>query len=107
VDLILCRDCLVHLPLADAVNAVDNLRRSGSQYLLTTTFVNRDDNRDIPAAGGWRPLNLRRPPFNFPDPLLVLDERCTAGDGKYADKSLGLWLLASLPGPGSGADRSG
>ena len=37
--MILCRDCLVHLTFDDARAALQNLRRSGSKYLLTTTFT--------------------------------------------------------------------
>src|SRR5919108_4247955 len=37
-DVILSRDCLVHFSYADIRAAIDNFRRSGSKYLLTTTF---------------------------------------------------------------------
>jgi hypothetical protein len=36
------------------------------------------------------------PPFAFPAPLAVIDERCTHSGGIYRDKRLGLWELASL-----------
>src|ERR1035438_4746570 len=36
VDLVLCRDCLVHLSHRDAILALRNICRSGSNYLLTT-----------------------------------------------------------------------
>ena len=98
VDVILCRDCLVHLPFDDALAALRNFRRSGSTYLLATTFTGRTGNSDIPAAGGWRPLNLERAPFSLPAPLQLVNECCPVADGKYADKSLGLWLLSSIPG---------
>lgn len=37
-DLLLCRDCLVHLSFADIDRALANIRRSSIRYLLTTTF---------------------------------------------------------------------
>lgn len=37
-DAILCRDCLVHLSFANIERAVDNFRRSGARWLVTTTF---------------------------------------------------------------------
>src|SRR4029079_1649688 len=37
-DLILCRDCLGHLPFADIAAALANFRASGARYLLATTF---------------------------------------------------------------------
>jgi hypothetical protein len=101
-DLLLCRDCLVHLAFADIARALANLRRSSICYLLTTTFPDEPANRDI-ITGDWRPLNLERPPFSFPPPLELLCEGCTEGDGSFADKSLGLWRLTELPDPGLAA----
>ncbi|GAB3743953.1 class I SAM-dependent methyltransferase [Amycolatopsis oliviviridis] len=94
-DLVLCRDCLVHLSFADIERALRNLRRSGSRYLLTTTFTELGTNTDI-VTGDWRPLNLCREPFGFPEPLAVLVEGCTEEGGAYADKSLGLWEIATI-----------
>jgi glycosyltransferase involved in cell wall biosynthesis/SAM-dependent methyltransferase len=94
-DLVLCRDCLVHLPNRDIHRVLENFSRSGSSYLLTTTFPNRMRNDDI-AAGAWRPLNLELPPFNLPPPIRLINEECTEFDGAYKDKSLGLWDLRSL-----------
>ncbi len=95
VDLVLCRDCLVHLSFAQAQQALANIAASGARYLLTTTFTGRSENADIP-TGKWRALNLQRPPFNLPPPLELINERCTEKDGRYADKSLGLWPVADL-----------
>ena len=94
-DLIICRDALVHLSFADARAAIRNFRRSGARHLLATTFVKRSHNKDVP-TGEWRVLNLERPPFSFPAPLALIDERCTHSAGVYRDKHLGLWELASL-----------
>jgi hypothetical protein len=91
--LIFCRDCLVHLPLRDVARALENFRRSGAEYLLTTTFTTREVNPEI-ALGGWRPLNLRREPFDLPEPVREIDERCPPDRGDYADKRLALWSLA-------------
>ena len=95
-DLIICRDCLVHFSYRDIYQALNNLYRSGATYLLTTTFPEKS-NIDIP-TGGWRPINLNSPPFNFQTPLLVINENCTEGNGRYQDKSLGLWKLSLLEG---------
>jgi hypothetical protein len=94
-DVILCRDGLVHFSLADIHAALGCIKRSGSTYLLTTTFTGPRENEDIP-TGYWRPLNLERPPFNFPPPLRLIDEKCQRGDGLYADKHLGLWEIGTL-----------
>lgn len=94
-DLVLCRDCLVHLPLMDIMKALRNIVGSGSKWLLTTTFTDRMHNADI-AAGKWRPLNLQVEPFCLPEPEALFNEECTEADGKYADKSLGLWSCRSI-----------
>jgi SAM-dependent methyltransferase len=99
-DVILCRDCLVHFSCPDIEGALRNFQRTGSRYLLTTTFIDRDANVDI-ATGEWRPLNLEAPPFRFPPPLDMVDEKCTHSGGGYRDKRLALWALASLPRSGT------
>jgi hypothetical protein len=93
-DLILCRDCLVHFSFSHVTSALRNMCDSGSTYLLTTTF-NQRRNHDI-ATGQFRPLNLEAPPMSLPAPMLMIDEGCTEGDGKYQDKSLGLWRMLDI-----------
>jgi hypothetical protein len=92
VDVILCRDNLVHLSYDDIKAVLLNFKKSGSKYLLTTTFTQRF-NRNI-NTGEWRPINLQLPPFNFPEPVRLINEKCT--EGTYSDKSLGLWLLSDI-----------
>jgi len=93
VDLIVCRDCLVHFSLADIGRALRNIERSGSRYLLTTTFTGEHEYRDI-ATGQWHYLNLQRPPFELPEPLALLHEESPWPE--FADKCLGLWRVADL-----------
>lgn len=93
VDLVLCRDCLVHFSYADIFRTFDNLKRSGSKYLLTTTHV-AATNRDI-VTGEWRPVNLQRPPFCLTNPLELIDEHCV--NPAAPDKHLGLWHVSELP----------
>jgi hypothetical protein len=95
VDLILCRDCLVHFSDRRVRAAIDNFRVTNTTYLLTTTFPHHGPSASI-MTGEWQPLNLEKAPFNFPPPLLLLDEGCTEGNGAFADKALGLWRIAEL-----------
>jgi len=95
VDLVFCRDCLVHLSFEDIFYALDNLINSQSVYFLSTTFTGRTDNHDI-TTGQWRPLNLELAPFKLPMPLKIINEGCTEGDGNYTDKALGLWRIADI-----------
>ena len=94
-DIIFIRDCLVHLSFKDIAAVIKAVKDSNSSYLLTTHFFNRENNNDIP-TGSWRPLNLLRKPFNFPDPIELIVEECTESDGAYNDKSMALWKISDL-----------
>lgn len=95
VDLIFARDLLVHLSYDDIRRALSNMKESGSTWLLTTTFTGRDSNNDI-KTGDWRTLNFQLAPFNFPEPVKIINENCTQFNGDYSDKSLGLWKLQDI-----------
>jgi len=91
-DLVLCRDCLVHLSISNIFLALKNIKRSGAKYLLTTTYPTINFNAEI-INGAWRPLNLMLPPFNFPAPLLVYNE----GHAVDKAKAIALWEIKNLP----------
>lgn len=95
-DAVFSRDLLNHLSFADVFRALANFRSSGATYLMTTTFTRPRPNQDT-AGGEWRTLNLTLPPFNFPPPLRVLNEKCTEAGDAFADKSIGVWALQDLP----------
>jgi hypothetical protein len=91
-DLILCRDCLFHLPLDDVDRALRNLAASRARLLLTTTFPGRGPTPEAP-LGAWRPIDLEAAPFHLPPPEELIVEN---PDGEYPDKSLGLWRIEAL-----------
>ena len=88
-DVILCRDCLIHLSFQDVQRTIANFKRSGCAYLLATTHISVPENIDAP-SGGWRSLNLQLSPFNFSEPLKMIVENEETG------KCLGLWRLNDL-----------
>jgi SAM-dependent methyltransferase len=96
VDLIFCRDCLVHFSISDVFKSLENIKKSRSKYILTTTFTSREKNNDI-ITGQWRTLNMQKAPFNWPDPIEIINENCTQKSGKFSDKSLGLWKIEDMP----------
>ena len=73
VDAILNRHCLIHLSNRRAAAALDNFRRSGARWLLTTSYTDCDRNVDI-ETGSFRPVNLRLAPFNLPAPVESLPD---------------------------------
>jgi hypothetical protein len=95
-DLILCRDCLVHMTAEMALEAIRNFVTSGSQYLLTTTFPDLTANA-AGSLGGWRPINLELEPFALPAPLeLIIERPSVPPNEKYGRKALGLWRLEQV-----------
>lgn len=90
-DLILCRDCIQHLPSADALRIIRNFSKSGSKWLLMTMSPRLKSNADMPKAGGFRGVNLFLPPFNLPKPERSIVE--VVDEDPNLEKTLGLWRL--------------
>ncbi len=72
-DLMICRDCLIHLSFQSIKLFFENFRKSNINYLLLTTYKMKDttkeiDNLDIP-DGEYREIDLSKPPFYLPKPL--------------------------------------
>lgn len=92
-DLVICRDCLVHLSFQDIENFLSNFLRSGSSFLLTTSFGDRK-NVEVPNnQTRWRTVSLQKPPFNLPAPMMSFNEKA---DEPYCDKSLYLYRREQL-----------
>jgi len=96
VDLIICRDLLVNLTFEECKRALNNIRTSGSKYVLLTSFPGRRSNTDS-VEEAWRPLNLTLAPFSLPTAIQTINEQCTEYNGMYADKSMCLWLCTQIP----------
>jgi len=66
-DLWFCRDCLFHLPTEAALAALRGFARSRIGFVMTTTHLNVTgfDNADV-AAGGFRLIDLHKPPYSLP-----------------------------------------
>lgn len=89
-DLLLCRDCFIHLSEDMIFLAIENILRSNIRYLLTTTYP-EGKNRAI-HNGDWFTLNLCAAPYNFPRPIRVLDDWVPPFDRRQ----LALWEIESL-----------
>jgi hypothetical protein len=99
-DVLLCRDCLVHLSYANISRVFENLRRSKIRFILMTSFPGRGDNKDV-EDGDWRPLDFQAAPFGFPPPRLTIVEECEEEGGSYADKALCAWSVTDTAAPGT------
>ena len=92
-DLILVRDCFIHLPNSMVKQAIKNIKSANIRYILTTTFPTHGKNIDI-ELGGYRPVDMEHKPFSFPPPKNLITEN-EAINGN--NKSLALWVVAELP----------
>ena len=95
VDCILVRDCLVHFSLAHIEQALANIKRSKIKYLLSTSFASIDVNEAI-QTGYWRPVNLQKAPFCFPEPLASLPDSGPKTTKTFPDKRLCLWEVGRM-----------
>jgi len=91
-DVILCRDCLAHLPTKFTSLVLQNIKRSQAGYLILSHYPLCTENKDV-AMGKFRRMNLELAPFHFPPPLETWEDF----DGQYEDKTLAVWKIARLP----------
>jgi SAM-dependent methyltransferase len=88
-DLVLCRDCFIHLSTNLIWSSLNNFKKTGARYLLLS-----HQNEDITyldiVPGSCRPINFHKPPFNFPKPLEVIPEDA------QGTRQLCLWELDKL-----------
>jgi hypothetical protein len=90
-DTTLCREVLFHLAFGDVWRVVENIRKSGSSYLIATNDNDLNYNADI-LSGDFRMLNLHRAPFFFPRPAASIPDSSVS-----RDRTLAVWQVADLP----------
>ena len=95
-DLWLCRDCLFHLPSAAILRALTAFARSRIGFVMTTTHLNVSnfDNTEV-AAGGFRLLDLYKPPYNLPREVMY---RIADYVHPYPPRELCVWSRAQVAG---------
>ena len=90
-DLWLCRDCLAHLSNSNVAAALRNFSRSEIPYAMLSSYIIEGPNEDI-ESGGFRPLDLTRPPFNLPPPELAINDWPDSEKIRY----VGLWSRSRI-----------
>ena len=98
VDLIMTRDCFIHLSFNSILKILKNYKKSKSKYLLLSTYTSPyRNNTDISNKGlHFRALNMQKAPFYFPSPITIINEGCTEDNYAYTDKSLALWKIEDI-----------
>jgi Methyltransferase domain len=91
-DLVLCRDCWIHLSFQDIAAVLENFRRSGTTWLLVSNSPHIKRNLNQTTGLPWRHLNLQQAPFHFPKAVESWKDH-------YPDVpfEITLWRIADLP----------
>jgi hypothetical protein len=84
VDLLFCRDCLIHLSNKDLIKVFDNILSSNVKYVMTTSYPDTFENIDI-QTGQFQQLNLEKHPFCMPSPVDFIK------DGPPHNRNMCLW----------------
>jgi hypothetical protein len=90
-DLILVRDCFIHLSFEMIFAALGKITESTIRYLLTTHHPDVAVNIDI-ETGSFHAINLCAPPFNFPPPIELIDDYAKG----IMPHQLALWRIDDL-----------
>lgn len=91
-DMLLCRDCMIHLPNERVNAALKNIAKSNIEWVFLTTYPNVTENKEI-KEGKWRKVNLEIAPFNLPKPVMIVDEEEKTWN---SGKSIGVWHKIQL-----------
>lgn len=89
-DVVLCREVLFHLSLADAQAALRNILATGCTHLMATSDRETLFNSDI-ESGDFRLLNLQERPFSFPNPISEIEDSAV-----FPGRFIGIWRAADL-----------
>ena len=92
VEIILCRDIMIHLSFEDIHKALRNIGNSKARYVLINNFPSIKENKDIDTVR-HRYVNFLIHPFELPKPILTLEE---VSFKEGTPKVLGLWEVNSL-----------
>jgi hypothetical protein len=92
VDLLFCRDCLIHFSHADIRRVFENIARSNIKYVLMTSYTH-SDNADIP-TGGFRGVNFLQAPYELAQPVDSIEDWIPG----YAPRSMCLWSRETIVG---------
>ncbi len=88
-DMILCRDCLIHLPSRLIHRSLRNFVDTNARFLALTSDLAARSYHDIP-VGSFRSIDLRRPPFSFPAPIAAIAEDSSG------DRQLCVWHISTI-----------
>jgi hypothetical protein len=87
-DIILVRDCLMHMSVGDAGKCLKNIQNSDIKYILASTYPHKKQNNlSFRTSASLSRHNLEADPLNLPKPILYLND----ANRHVSEKLLGLW----------------
>lgn len=78
-DLVICRETLFHLPTENTVSILENIKKGGNRFFITSSHPGRVNKSIQP--GQFYEINIQSSPFNFGQPLASVPE--TLRKGRY------------------------
>jgi hypothetical protein len=95
-DLIICRDLILHLSYRDIFKILKNFKKSGSNYLLISTYWRHKNKNVYNFSITGRAVNLEKSPFKIRNNSDLINENFHGQNQEYSDKSLILIKIDSL-----------
>jgi hypothetical protein len=92
VDLLLCRDCLIHFSFSDIDKFFNNIVNSNIKFILLTNHHKHNRNYKDIDTGDCRSINFTKPPYNFENPLDLIND--THSD--FIKRDLCLWSVDTI-----------
>jgi hypothetical protein len=92
VDLLLCRDCLIHFSFSDVDKFFKNLVTSNIKFILLTNHRKDRYNFKNITTGDCRPLNFTKSPYNFEMPIDVIND----SHENFIERDLVLWSIDTI-----------
>lgn len=92
VDLLICRDCLLHLNFTNIEKVLKNISDSNINYILMSNWFEQYDNYKDIRIGKGRGLNFLTDPYNFSAPLYSITDFI---DG-FPKREMLLWSIDQI-----------
>lgn len=90
-DLLLCRDCLFHFTKIDKIRALANFINNDIKYILMSHFPLCSNNIDTIRTGDFKEINWTISPFNFPEPIDIIDDSGIENSGNISPRVMALF----------------
>jgi hypothetical protein len=95
-DLIICRDCFLHLSYRNIYNILNNFKLSGADYILASSYNRHKNSNVYKFSVEGMAINLEVFPFMIKNRLVSINEDYHGQNEMYNDKSLNFIRVDSL-----------